>query len=264
MSTLIDQTDEFQAGHAGLLLKQAEEMEYELLSARAVQRFMLPPERQTLGRYDISQMYQPLHHIGGDFVDVLARPDGSVMLMLGDIAGHGVPAAMTFAMLKLAFVRHAPDAAGPADLLNRVQKDLADRLPGGAFVTAMTALLSADATHARVASAGHPNPILLRAGQGTQVKVESSFPLLVAPEIAYEDEAQLTLAPADRLVFLTDGTLEAQGADGQRNSAAALLASLEKHTARTGPAFLQAVYETLFFGDMVFHDDVTLVTVAVS
>lgn len=245
-------------GHAALLLQQNESLEQDLLAARTVQRFMLPPEMQSTPHYEIAQLYQPLRHIGGDFVDTLVRPDHSVVALIADITGHGVAAAMIFAMLKLAFTRHAPGAKGPAELLSLIERDLAGNLPGGKFVTALAVV--ADASGAVFSSAGHPLPILMRAGAAQQCACASGFPLLIAPETPHTEEARVELQPRDRLMLLTDGTLEAAGADDQRNSAEALRGALHQHAQLDGLSFLQAVYESLFFGELVFHDDVTLLS----
>src|SRR5258708_4715736 len=105
-------TLDVESAAAAHLLRQSQKMEEELLQARTVQRYLLPPVLIKLPSFRSAFVYHPLHHVGGAFLDILLPPDGQLILFIADVSGHGIPAALSSAMLKTAFLRHASNATG--------------------------------------------------------------------------------------------------------------------------------------------------------
>jgi phosphoserine phosphatase RsbU/P len=257
------------------LLERNEEMEQDLMAARAVQRFLLPPENQDFTTHRVSHVYQPLHHIGGDFLDVAQGPSGQRILRLADVSGHGVPAAMSSAMLKTVFVHHAAAGGDPGQILTSIDHELQGLVRFGRFITALVAAYDPVGRTVQLASAGHPQPLLIRGDQATIVEMETELPLLTGATPQYLTAATLQLQPQDRLLLYTDGVTESTSV-GRRSSSAAdpcqtlgmlgvegLIAAARRVAAQPGPAFLEALFNQLFFGDLVFGDDVTLLCLEV-
>lgn len=243
------------------LMRHSQRIEEELLQARAVQRYLLPPEVQEHAAFRTAFVYHPLHHVGGDFLDTLLRPDGTLIIMIGDVAGHGMAAALTSAMLKTAFIRHANAATGPGHLLTLIDRELSGTIRCGRFVTAMVLWLNTLTRELSLTSAGHPAPLLMR-GEGIDTLVlEPGLPLCTGEPVDYPRATRLTLERHDRILLMTDGLLEATRTHGDM-----LTAEEITQVVRTCPVdrnFAAGVFESLFFSDLVFNDDVTLLALEI-
>ena len=151
--------------------------------------------------------YIPAHEIGGDWRVVQQVPDGSAMFVLGDVVGHGLSAATGVAQLRMAFRALASAGSSPAELLARLAA-LLDELPSDArFVTALCGAVSADRRSVRLASAGHPPPLLVRGTTATVVDLRPSPPLAESIELGSPATSTHELIVGDRLVCFTDGVV---------------------------------------------------------
>jgi serine phosphatase RsbU (regulator of sigma subunit) len=144
--------------------------------------------------------------VGGDFFQISVADDGSLLVVVGDVSGKGLKAAMTVSAivggLKQITTRQ------PAQLLANLNRQLVDGL-GGGFVTCCATLISPRGK-VRLANAGHLSPYR----NGKELAVDTSFPLGIDPTSEYE-ETECELAPGDRLTFISDGVVEARNADGE-------------------------------------------------
>jgi sigma-B regulation protein RsbU (phosphoserine phosphatase) len=177
----------------------------ELETARRIQASILPRELPRLPQVSLAVRYQPMQAVAGDFYDVLLR-DSGLGLLVADVSGHGVPAALVASMVKVAFATQAPHAQHPGLVLAGVNRALCDSLDG-AYVTAGYAWLELASGALRYASAGHP-PLLLRGANGVERLEESGLLMGFAPDVEYP-VMQRRLARGDRLLFYTDGAIEA-------------------------------------------------------
>lgn len=246
---------------AAHLLRETQRMEEELLQARAVQRYLLPPEAQDQQDFKVAYVYHPLHHVGGDFLDTLLREDGKLVLMVGDVAGHGVAAALSSAMLKTAFLRYAPKAKGPGELLQLIDKELNSTVRFGRFVTAIVAWLDLKTRTITFSSAGHPQPILIRRKHSQLLDLEAAQPLFTGDAVEYPDMCPTALEPGDRILLMTDGVLEAVHPNGDMVEMEEITRAVEASSSTNN--FAQTLYESLFFSELVFRDDVSLMMLEV-
>ena len=165
---------------------------------------MIPKEQQRTPGYAVDSVYNPAAEVGGDFFHVEATEDGALLVVVGDVAGKGLQAAMRVSMIMGALRRTTERS--PAKILaslNRV-------LDGSASLTTCQAVLLRADGEVTLSSAGHLPPYL----NSQEVKVPGGLPLGVVPDGTYE-EVQLYLHPGDRLLLLSDGVVEARKPSGE-------------------------------------------------
>jgi phosphoserine phosphatase RsbU/P len=180
----------------------------EFAAAREVQQRLVPATRPRIDRFQIETAYFPAQEVGGDFYQVLPRKDGSALIVIGDVSGKGLKAAMTGTLALGALRCLAQESLGPAQILARLNAQLAASSDGG-FVTCLCVLSSPDGL-LKLANAGHLAPYQ----NGEEIALESGLPLGITEDANYI-ESSLTLAPGDQLTFLSDGVVEAQSATGE-------------------------------------------------
>lgn len=185
--------------------------------ARRTQRALLPRMQHPINGLSIAADYRPAEHVGGDFYDVQQTADGQVVVMIGDPTGHGVPAALMMAVVKMDLAHLAPRSAGPgglAAMTRQLARDLAMVCQPTDFVTFMAVQLAPGGGPARYLNAGHVPGRLLRA-DGSVALLEPTGPLIADMDHDGWQEIALPVAPGDRLVLVTDGLLDAENASGE-------------------------------------------------
>jgi len=180
----------------------------ELQVARELQAELLPHGAIELTGYRFAHSYRTANEVGGDYYEVLRLPDGRVALMVGDATGHGMASGLVMAIanatLKTALDLD-PDPRRVIAVLNRTLCRTGTRRT---FMTVFYALLTPGAGDLISVCAGHPFPLLRRAGGRLEELGRGGLPLGVRDELAPEPQA-VTLAPGDLLVLYTDGLAEA-------------------------------------------------------
>jgi Stage II sporulation protein E (SpoIIE) len=174
----------------------------DLEQARQLQQRVLVPEPVASPHFAVDVEYRPAQTVGGDFFQTLTKPDGSLLVVIGDVSGKGVSAAMLVAVLVGAIRTRADESFDPASMLAMLNHRLIGR-SGGHFATCLAAELRPDGTM-KIANAGHLPPYL----NGKEMELEGSLPLGVVAESEISVQ-MFTLNPGDRLTFMTDGVVEA-------------------------------------------------------
>jgi hypothetical protein len=175
----------------------------ELGAARAVQERLVPRALPTVSGYRLDVAYLPATEVGGDFYQVIEQGDGSLLIMVGDVSGKGLKAAMFGTLLVGAAGALAQEQLSPGNLLARLNGQLHGRLDGG-FATCLCALVTADG-RVTLANAGHLSPYC----NGRELVLANELPLGLVATSDYEESAHI-LAPGERLLFLSDGVVEAR------------------------------------------------------
>lgn len=178
-------------------------LEAEMQAARQVQQLILPESREVFPGFHVDSVYTPAQQVGGDFFQILPDNSGGILLVLGDVAGKGLPAAMLVSMLVGVIRTAAEETANPARILRTLHERLIGHTRGG-FSTALAAHIAKDG-NVEIASAGHLSPYL----DGKELALPGALPLGITGGGQYET-ASLTLSPNSRLTFYTDGVVEAQ------------------------------------------------------
>jgi sigma-B regulation protein RsbU (phosphoserine phosphatase) len=170
------------------------------------------------------------YEVGGDFYDVAAQADGSLMVIVGDVPGKGVPAALLQSSALTLFRVHATHTGTPAQLAERISADLRAQTGGRPYATAIIVRIERDGRRLTSTNAGHPAGLVQRTGELVRLTAGGP-PLGLLPGVAYESE-ELPLHPGDAGVFVTDGITEVL--DG-REPLAAVLADARSLPEREAP-----------------------------
>jgi serine phosphatase RsbU (regulator of sigma subunit) len=242
---------------------ERERHEQELRIAREIQQAMLPREVPPLPGWSIGSHYQPARVVGGDLYDLLPLPDGKLALVVGDVAGEGVPAALLMAttrtVLRSIVAQHV---LSPGDVLARANELLYGDIPDKLFVTCLVAVLDPRTGMLRYANAGHVPPLRRRRGNGTVQQLRArGMPLGLMPGSAYE-EVQVPLEPGETVLFYSDGVVEAHDMS-RRMFDSARLAEVASEGPSDGAALIERILDALsqFTGpNWDQEDDLTLLT----
>jgi hypothetical protein len=227
--------------------RQQAVLEAEMANAREVQQVILPEAMGTIPGFHIESVYEPAREVGGDFFQVLPAPDNGLILVIGDVAGKGLPAAMLVSVLVGAARTAAQYDPSPAAILSQLNAHLVGRTNGG-FCTALAAHITAEGV-VSIATAGHLPPYL----DGKEMELPGALPLGIVSGISY-DVTRIDLGPGSRLTFYSDGVVEAQDKQGQ------LFGFERAREVSTQPA--AAIAEAAkVFGQ---QDDITVITVGLA
>ncbi len=177
----------------------------ELEAARSVQAFLLGREASAPG-YTVESAYLPAQEVGGDFFQTIAGPNGSLLAVIGDVAGKGLQAAMRVSML-IGVVRTSPEYS-PAALLRKLNGVLLQDGSSG-FTTCLVARLDANGT-VTIANAGHLSPYI----NGQELAIDGGLPLGVASGIDYTEQT-FPFAAGDKMLLMSDGVVEARNPTGE-------------------------------------------------
>jgi phosphoserine phosphatase RsbU/P len=188
----------------------------ELQIANQIQSSILPREVPRLVGLEIAARYVPMSAVAGDFYDFLVLDERHIGILVADVTGHGVPAALIASMLKVAFAGQTAHAEDPASVLAGLNRALCGKFEEH-FVTAAYAFVDLERFVLRYGGAGHP-PLLL-ASRGNAHKRESGsreveangLMLGLFPEATYSS-LEIQLDPGDRIMLYTDGILESMNA----------------------------------------------------
>jgi hypothetical protein len=229
--------------HAEMSRQQAL-LEGELAAAREVQQVILPEQAEAVPGFKVESVYQPARQVGGDFFQVLPAGEGGLLVVVGDVAGKGLPAAMLVSVLIGAIRGVAEYSKDPAELLGRLNERLIGRTQGG-FSTALVARIAADGG-VTIANAGHLSPYL----DGQEIELQGALPLGVVKNAAYQ-VTRFHLPQGSLLTFYSDGVVEAQNAKGE-------LFGFERGKAISTQPAAAIVEAATRFGQ---EDDITVVTI---
>jgi len=189
----------------------------ELARVADMQRSLLPPALPKIPSLDLAAHYQTARHAGGDYYDFFPLPEGRWGLIIADVSGHGVPAAVLMAITHSLAHTFSAGVAEPAPLLRYLNRQLHDRYThdNGLFITAFYAVFDPRDRTLRYSAAGHNPPRLKRCADGGLFSLNEarSLPLGIDPETGYE-EAEMDLAIGDQIILYTDGVTEAMNEGG--------------------------------------------------
>jgi sigma-B regulation protein RsbU (phosphoserine phosphatase) len=186
----------------------------ELETARRIQMSLLPRQIPEHAGLDIAVRFMPMTAVAGDIYDFVQLGPSCLGILVADVSGHGIPAALVASMVKVAFSAQVDHADDPARVLASMNQILCRHLEH-AYVTAVYAVVNTDRQSITIANAGHP-PALLRRRDGTSL-VEHDHGVMLGffPDAVYTSTEVAPFATGDRLLLYSDGVLEARDRAGQ-------------------------------------------------
>jgi phosphoserine phosphatase RsbU/P len=199
--------------HEAALRKRA--LEWELEIAQEIQISLLPSERPEIPGYEFWDYYAPAKQVGGDYFDYRELRNNRLAVLLGDVSGKGVPAALLMARASVDFSAFLPNEMSPVEVVNTVNRRFVQRSAETGFMTMVLVLLDWVTHRLQLVNAGHVRPLLRRTtGEVLEVgAVESGLPLGILPNVEYR-QAELDMGPGETLLLVTDGIIEAQNGQG--------------------------------------------------
>lgn len=246
-------------------LKEQERVLQELATARKIQQAMLPsaaPESKTL---NIDFYAQSASEVGGDYFDFLPLDDHRMAIVIGDVTGHGVPAALLMAMVRSCLHTQVLSNHQISDVMRVANRTVYQGSYERRLMTFFYSILDTRTGHLRFANAGHLHPYLFRSKDGRLEQLDSSaYPLGVKAASNYREQ-ELQLADGDLMVFYSDGIIEAMNPEGEEFGFERMEAAIARHGHRSASEIVTALLlDWKGFtqgGERPPEDDVTVVAV---
>jgi serine phosphatase RsbU (regulator of sigma subunit) len=240
-------------------VSEHERIEQELRTASEIQHTFLPKDVPAISGWQLVAYYQSARVVGGDFYDFLPFADGRLGLVIGDVAGKGIPAALVMTATRTMLRTAAQETASPGEVFARANELLYAEIPSRMFVTCFYAILDPTSGLMRFANAGHDLPYR-RCKEGVSELRATGMPLGLMPGSRYE-EHEVTIASGESILFYTDGLVEAHNHRREMFGFPRLKTLLAGHSDGT-PLFNLLLSELKSFTGEAWEqeDDITMVT----
>jgi phosphoserine phosphatase RsbU/P len=242
-------------------------LDHDLAIAREIQSILLPSDPPPVPGYEISGLNIPARQVSGDYFDYLCVDESETGIAIADVSGKGVPASLIMAMCRSVIRSQAPGKHSPAEVLQRVNRQLYPDIKEDMFISMIYLILDAHTNVARISRAGHDPPYLYRAATGL---VETINPKGMALGIDSGEvfdricgDFEFTLERGDYLLLYTDGATEALDAEGEEFGAERFVRSLKASATGSADHVIRQLTDDLknFVGTYPQHDDITLIAI---
>jgi sigma-B regulation protein RsbU (phosphoserine phosphatase) len=233
----------------------------ELSSAREIQLAWLPERQGSKISFEVAAMNRPASHVSGDFYNWFELPDGRAAVIVGDVTGHGLPAAFLMATTQMLVRMIIERRADPGMTLRQLNRQLCSHVFGGQFVTMLVMVIDPARNVIEIANAGHPPPLVGNSGGFKPIDLKPQLVLAVDDDVDYETQ-RFELSGGSHLLLYTDGVTDVQSPSGDRLGIEGLSAGLQERY--ECPATLIAAAERAidaFRSTREPDDDLTLVAV---
>ena len=235
----------------------------ELNVATQIQADMLPrifpafPERE---EFDIFASMTPAKEVGGDFYDFFLIDDDHLAMVMADVSGKGVPAALFMVIAKTLIKNRALMGGTPAEILDYVNGQLCEGNEAGLFVTVWLAIMEISTGRGMAANAGHEHPAIRRGKGSFELVKYRHSPAVATMEGMHFREHEFQLHPGDALYVYTDGVTEATNANNVLFGEDRVVEALNRNPSAPPREILQTVKDAIddFVGDAVQFDDITM------
>jgi serine phosphatase RsbU (regulator of sigma subunit) len=240
--------------------RERQRLEQELSIARGIQQALVPLGLQDYPHLAITGIHRPCHEVGGDYFDVFPSADGRTAILIADVAGKGLGAALLSTMLQGALSAMSL-GADPVKVFEYLNRFLCDRAVACRHVTMFLGLIDPEGNMEFV-RAGHPSPLLLRSGKACELYTEGSFPVGLVEEASFT-ASRIRLEPDDTLLLFTDGVIEAEDKDRKLFGHARLLDEFARYSNESLDSLQSGILGTVekFSGGAKQSDDITLLLV---
>ena len=244
--------------------RKRELMEKELSVAKSIQESFLPEAIPEIQGVEIEASMLTARHVGGDLYDFVDYGGGMLGVMIGDVSGKGVPAALFMAQVVSEFRIFSKDNKGPSATLKKLNDQVVSTSKTNLFVTMSYLLLDARKKTLTFASGGHPPVLLARGREVRRLDAKEGMALGLFESDFSEDKTELR--EGDLLVLYTDGVTEAMNGKGEEFGVERLSDLIKRPVHPQDGTLLKAIYKEIerFVGKTPQHDDITVIVIRIS
>jgi len=231
----------------------------ELDLAREIQERMLPVFLPDVPGIKVAIRYTPTDKVGGDLYDIMELGSGCLGILVADVSGYGLPAALVMAMSKMAFKTFAANEYSPKAVIAKVNANLCENTLEGQFLTAFFAILDSQTLRMKYVNASHCCPVLARKGGFELLDTDGLF-VGMFDSASYE-EKEVQLRAGDKLLFYTDGIVDAFSGNGRAFGRERLHDLIQRHAESDVETLAALIVDSLekHTGGRKAEDDITLV-----
>lgn len=235
----------------------------ELHIAADIQKSFIPEETPIIPEFEMDAVTIPAMEVGGDFYDFILQPDGRYGLVIADVAGKSIPAALFMALSRTIIRANATNQSKVSNIMKNANKMIAADASAGMFVTLLYGVLDGQSLSFNYANAGHPPPLIFRS---TCCIFEEEAPIGIALGIiddAEYKEGCIRFSSGDMAIFYTDGVTEAMNGRGEMYGVKRLMDVVRRnHQAKTEDVIKEILGDMAEFSECrEQHDDITLIAV---
>jgi hypothetical protein len=244
-------------------IMQNELMRRDMAIARDLQRQLYPPPPVVGGELEIASRSEPARETSGDFYDFIELGPDTLGLVIADVTGKSLAAALVMAMTRSTLRGEARRSASPAEVLYQANQILCGDTSVKQLITAFYGILNTRTMVLRCANAGHLFPTLKRAGRIEEIEL-CGLPLGARPGTRY-DEQTVQLQSGDQLILISDGIVEAMNADRELFGFDRLAETFQRTDGASSEQILQTIWQAVetFRGTIEQQDDITLIAIKV-
>lgn len=246
---------------------EKQRMEEELAIARDLQTSMLPAACPKVDGFEIAALSIPAREVGGDFFDFIELSDEKLGFVIGDVTGKSVSGALVMSASRSVFRMLSEEQLTVSEIMSRANRRTKKDIKSGMFVALLYAFLNSKDRSLSLCSAGQTQPVHLSAKTGEARLVETegdTFPLGILEEVDYQ-ATRMELEPGDKVIFYTDGIVEAMNTREELFGFERLLEVVRGAKSLTADSLLKAIIDQVnaFAGDAAQHDDLTAIVLSV-
>ncbi|MBO6107795.1 MAG: SpoIIE family protein phosphatase [Eubacterium sp.] len=245
---------------------EKERISAELNVAANIQAQMLPSDFNIEDKLSVYATMTPAREMGGDFYDYFRIDDDHIGIVMADVSGKGIPAAMLMIIAKTLIKIRTTAPGSPSQVLYDVNNTLCEDNPYNLFVTVWFAIMTVSTGEVISSNAGHEYPAISRSGGAYElIKTDNMPPLATMEGLEYVDE-RFRLGPGDKLFLYTDGVPEAKSSDGSRYTIERMIGLLNRDIALSPDEVIKDMKNDIdnYVGDTEPFDDITMMSISVS
>jgi serine phosphatase RsbU (regulator of sigma subunit) len=248
---------------AKVVRQQRDDLLHDVELAGQVQRMFLPVGRPAIPGLDIAGMMQPARGVGGDYYDYIPIDEHTIQMVIADVAGKGVPAALLMSASAAAMQLEANQVRDMLEIVGRLNSGIHSVSDGIRYVTLLLAEVDAKRRTLRYVNCGHNPALLFQEQTGEAVPMNSSCPPLGMFSQAACEIREAELSVGDVMVFYTDGLTEAENRIGEEFGMERLLAVLRRSSSLSAERIMDEIIHAAsdFHQGLGFNDDVTILVV---
>ncbi|MDD1730675.1 MAG: sigma-B regulation protein RsbU (phosphoserine phosphatase) [Methanosaeta sp. NSM2] len=249
-----------------IMEQKLERSRTELHVAAEIQKSFIPKTTPEIANFEVAAVTIPAMEVGGDFYDFITLPHGGHGLVIADVAGKSIPAALFMALSRMIIRASAAHQSLATEVLRNANNMIASDATAGMFVTLLFGVLDGEALTLKYANAGHPTPLIFKSMDCRYAEERACGIALGAKEGVSYEEQTIKFMPGDVAVFYTDGVTEAMNTRGELFGMQRLIGAVSKTCQSPAEEIMARILEEVsaFRGDREQNDDLTLVVLKAS